>query len=321
MQLVRALSTAAAILLLAGLLPRSSTAQGIIVNVYPREAATDTALVAELARREAERKGVPMLADTALARVSRQAQARIGRWSRVTDTTAAQLWGRGRQSLLPGASFSPGTERTEVYTELAQEVSGGWRFVLGTALAIQTAERDEDEPGAQQEDGETDPATGFRRFLAGGGNVSLAAMRPLGMQVGTYHSQLIVLTPRGWANVPTLGATDDVSDFGGEISAEYLYLRYARTFDQNGALTARPDLPFLTASLRGGVVMGTHPFYRSIGHSDERLFPYVVPRVSLQFANGVRLGAAYFYGFGTFRQHERIRLQINVDPGVERQRR
>lgn len=206
-------------------------------------------------------------------------------------------------------------DRAEIYTELAHALTGGWRVALGTALAVERDAAEDDDPAVAQDAGDaTAGATGFRRFLAGGGNLSLSAMRPVAMQSHTYDSQVLVFLPRLLANIPSLSATDGVDDFGAELAAEYQYLRYERSVQADGTLPARPEVPFLAASLRSGVVLGTNAFYRTVERGNESGFLYLVPKLNLQFQNGVKLGMAYFYAFGDFSEHEALTFQIAIAP-------
>jgi hypothetical protein len=300
--------------------PRVALAQGVIVNVYPRESVEQTVLDSTQAL-EATEAFIQL--DVGGKRTRRQTLAervlnRARKWRHMDDTMAARMWAARKSAILPAASVSPGSDRTAIYTELAEEVSGGWRFALGTALAVETDGTEETTPGTSQEDPVDDTETGFRRFLAGGGNLSFAAMRPFLQQNGTHSSQVLIALPRIWANVPALDATDAVDDFGGEVAAEYQYLRYARSLRADGTYTDMPELPFLTLQIRTGLVMGTNAFYRTIGHSDEKMFLYGVPTLNLQFQNGVRLGVSYFYGFGAFSDQENLRFHLTLAPKKER---
>lgn len=187
--------------------------------------------------------------------------------------------------------------------------------MLATALAVETNAEEEEDATTQQEEGgeEPDPSTGFRRFVSGGGNLSFGAMRPLALKQGQTNDHVIVATPRVWANIPTLSNADAVEDFGGELSAEYMYLRYTRHMTPGG-LSDKPEMPFFALQVRTGLVMGTNSFYRTIGHADESLFLYTVPSLNLQFDNGVKLGVSYFYGFGNFSDHENLRFHITLVP-------
>lgn len=292
-------------------------AQGVLVPLYTRDAAT-------LQRNRAARLDgeANALADgprkTELQDKADNERSRTYTgFTRVTDLEAAAMWGSPRAALLPAARVSPGTDRTALYTELGQAVSGGWRFVLATALAVETDTDDEEgEPAAQQagEETEDDPSTGFRRFVSGGGNLSLAAMRPVAMRTGGTSDHVVVALPRAWANIPTLSDADGVEDFGGEVAAEYSYLRYARPMTTAGTLAAKPELPFLMLQVRTGAVMGTSSFYRTIGHADRNAFLYTVPSLNLQFENGVKLGVSYFWGFGDFSEHENLRFHVTLAP-------
>lgn len=315
----------------------------LIVNVYPREVAerqqTEAANDPQLIERQHQRfttalqqavraenpavQNVTALdsaaldslylesAEIALIREQsyRQEAARSSgyRWGGLSNDEAAELW--PKMSLLPAASVSPGSDRTALFTELAQALSGGWRFSLATALAVETKE---DEEAAEDEasDEAADAETGFRRFLAGGGNLSLAATRPMALRGGTFTNQLLFFSPRVWSNLPTLSDADAIEDFGGEIGAEYQYLRYARSRSSD----TRPELPFFAVQVHTGLVLGTNDFYRTIGHADERMFVYTVPTLNLQFENGVKLGVSYFYAFGDFSDHENLRFHIALSP-------
>lgn len=329
------------LLLLAGAMPLEAQ---ITVNVYPREVAErqrsdpqlptrqrqrfTSALQQAVRRQDSTVANVTTLDSAAIAsqyldvsevtaireQSFRQEAARSSgyRWSDLSNDEAADIW--PKLGLLPSASVSPGSDRTALFTELAQTLSGGWRFSLATALAVETdGDDDQEESATTQQDGgdqTTDAETGFRRFLAGGGNLSLTATRPLALRGGTFTNQLLYFSPRVWSNLPALSDADAVDDFGGEISAEYQYLRYAR----RRSTDTKPDLPFLGFQVHTGWVLGTNSFYRTIGHANERMFVYTVPTLNLQFENGVKLGVAYFYAFGDFAEHENLRFQITLSP-------
>lgn len=314
------------------------------VNVYPREVAerrrTDATDNPQLAARQQQRfttalqeaaraqeqggRNVTGLDSAALAQQLDSAEiaqireqafgqeaARNGYgWGTVSQDEAADLW--PKLSLLPSASVQPGSDRTALFTELAQTLSGGWRFSLATALAVETGgENDEaSEAEGDEADQDADARTGFRRFLAGGGNLSLTATRPIALRGGTFANQLLFFSPRIWSNIPTLKGADAVDDFGGEIAGEYQYLLYPRIRSTDPL----PDLPFLALQVHTALVLGTNSFYRTIGHDDERMFAYTVPSLNLQFNNGVKLGVAYFYAFGDFSEHENLRFQIGLSP-------
>lgn len=304
------------LLCLLAIRPIPVAAQGVTVPLYTREVQRGTTareselrFMADETRDSTEKSRLTNAADRVRARA-------FNTLTRLNDEEAAALWASPSASLLPSARVSPGTDRTALYTELGQAVSGGWRFVLGTALAVETTDEDEGgEAGAQQNgEKEEDPSTGFRRFVTGGGNLSFAAMRPLALQRGESSDHLIVGLPRIWANIPTLSDADGVEDFGGEIAGEYIYQRYARPMTPGGTLADKPELPFLTLGVRTGVVMGTSDFYRTVGHTDESAFLYTVPSLNLQFENGVRLGVSYFWGFGDFAEHENLRFHVTLAP-------
>jgi hypothetical protein len=250
-----------------------------------------------------------------LAEARRAAAEKVRRGGLLTDLDAARVWAR-TDGILPAASVSPGVERAAVYAELGEALSGAWRFVLGTALAVETAEQTDEAGTAQVEESDL----GFRRFLAGGGSVSFAAMRPVAMHSGSYADQLLFAVPRLWTNMPTLTPAEGINDYGGEMAAEYQYRRYARRMLVPGdTLGSRAETPFLILQVRGGLVSGSNPFYRAIGRSELSSFPYVVPTLNLQFENGVRIGASWFYGFGAFTEHEALRFHVTLAP-VSRER-
>lgn len=296
--------------------PAPAEAQGVLVPLNTRDV---------LVRQRARVQQADAQVATAAAGQRQEAQTRADRerdrdygwFTRLNDLEAAELWASPRGSLLPAARVSPGTDRTALYTELAQAVSGGWRFVLGTALAVETDadEEDETEGGdltAQQAE-EEDPSTGFRRFVSGGGNLSFAAMRPLSMMSSGGSDHVIVAIPRVWANIPTLSDTEGVEDFGGELAGEYSYLRYARKL-VGDTLSTKPELPFMTLQVRAGWVMGSNAFYRTIGHTDQSMFLYTVPSLNLQFDNGVKVGVSYFWGLGDFTEHENLSFHVTLAP-------
>jgi hypothetical protein len=126
---------------------------------------------------------------------------------------------------------------------------------------------------------------------------------------------MLFLIPRVWTNVPTLSSTDDVRAFGGEAAAEYQYLRFKQKW--NGSeLDARSETPFLALQVRVGVVGGSRAFYGSIGRKSG-IFIYTVPTINLSLTDEVRVGAAFFYGFGALRRHENLRFHITLNPKRE----
>jgi hypothetical protein len=299
----------------AAMVPERAPAQGVTLTLYPRAVVEDSA---RLAAALPAGKRLVDLSDSqkvvAVARIDTAVQT-LRSWRSLTDSAASTLWQTKPIALLPAANLTPGTDRAEIYTELAHALTGGWRVVLGTALAVEGGAAADGDPNTAQEPSETtDGATGFRRFLAGGGNLSLTAMRPMAMRSRTYHSEVLVALPRLLANIPSLSATDGVDDFGAELAAEYQYLRYARHVLADGSLSETPQVPFLAASLRSGVVFGTNAFYRTMDRGNKSGFLYLVPKLNLQFDNGVKFGAAYFYGFGTFKEHEALTFQITIAP-------
>lgn len=127
----------------------------------------------------------------------------------------------------------------------------------------------------------------------------------------TAHA--LILSPRIWANLPALSDAQGVNDFGGEVAVDYQYRRYER----GAPSTTRADnaqVAFLTISTRVSLAGGTSAFHQTIGRSSSSLLPYVSPALNLNFQNGVRVGASYFYPFGALREHENLRFSITVAP-------
>jgi len=299
----------------------TSAAQGTIVNTYPRAISpssprpfTDT----ERARLRSryQNQYVNLSAGQIQDSIEKRQANRAPRfWNSLAgELEAAKFWGTDAVALLPGASLSPGGKETSLYAELAAALSGGWRFALGTTLAVSTSEESaQDGATTAAVDDEQKKDIGFKRFLAGGGNVALAGFRPIGIANQGSGTHLVMFLPRIWANVPTLSDAEGINDFGGEAGIEYQYQRYERTVTGD-VLANRAAAPFLVFRTRFATAAGTHAFNRTIGRDRFSLFPYTVPSLDLTFTNGVKLGVSYFYGFGQLSEHEGLRFHIIVAP-------
>lgn len=291
----------------------ASTAQSqIIVQTYPRRAEPapfDTAAIAaalkvlNLELTDAQRSRLRSLTEAADAE-----SGEFLKWHRFSTTSqAAEFWGSNKVSLLPATRLSPGSDETTIFTELAAALSGGWRFVLATALAVGEEREDDDTLApADQEN------AAFSRFIGGGGNLSFAAARPIGTAAGGASAHLLFLTPRAWGNLANFGLSDDVTNFGAEMAMEYHYQRYEQKF-VSGALGPRAESPFLVLTVRAGNVYGSKPFYDGLGRKSGT-FLYTVPSVILSFRDDVRVGVSYFWAFGALREHEKLRFHVTLNP-------
>jgi hypothetical protein len=232
---------------------------------------------------------------------------------------AAKVWG-SQVRVLPSATLSPGSKDASLFTELGAQLSGGWRFVLGTTLSVETgsgSDQTSDEVVPAQDDSDPEEASDreFRKFVAGGGNVSLAAMRPFGRWTGDLGTHLLFFVPRAWANIPALGSAENVSNFGGELIAEYQYQRYGNrpvastATDQNNE-----PLPFLTFHVDVGIAHGTRSFFRGIGRTNRSAFAFVSPSLSFLVQDQVKLGVSYFFGPNDFRSHQNLSVSLSVVP-------
>ncbi|MBV9108823.1 MAG: hypothetical protein JO306_05425, partial [Gemmatimonadetes bacterium] len=226
--------------------------------------------------------------DTTHATADSEHKLRVG----LTEHIAGNVWS-GAVSILPTSTLSPGSKDASLFTELAAQISGGWRFVLGTTLQVPTGNDSTAAASSASASTTADASRDkeFRKFVAGGGNLSLAAMRPVGLWNRDFGSHLLFVLPRLWANVPALSNSENVTNFGGEVAAEYQYQRYARTvaqLDDPNDTTA--PTPFLIFQITSGIVHGTNSFYRGIGRTNHHVFAYVSPTVSFVVQDQVKLG-------------------------------
>jgi hypothetical protein len=235
-------------------------------------------------------------------------------WTGFDQGGAARFWQTRPVELLASATLAPGSEQTALFTELVGVLSGAWRVGLGTALAVGLARGsdgtvdEEPDPGDADDDG----SAAFRRFLAGGGNLSLAGYRPLLIGNASSSSHLVLLIPRAWVDIPTLSSTERVESFGAEMAAEYQYHRYRSEWVDDSL--SRSEVPFLTLHARLAAATGPRAFHHALGRSTSRPLLYTVPTLNLNFAEGVRVGASFFYGFGSLQRHETIRLHLTIAP-------
>jgi len=130
-----------------------------------------------------------------------------------------------------------------------------------------------------------------------------------------FGNHLMFVMPRAWANVPSLGNAENVSNFGGELAVEYQYERYSRTVAQSEDKNdTTPPTPFLIFQLTSGLVHGTNSFYRGIGRSEERMFAYIAPSLSFVVQDQVKLGVTYFFGPNELRGHQNLRVNLSIVP-------
>lgn len=290
--------------------PVTSRGQTIVVVPQPRTS-IGTALVDSI-------RGARNEFATALANRAAIAAPSVARRATfpLTETQAAEVWGN-QVRVLPSATLSPGSKDAALFTELGAQLSGGWRFVLGTTLSVDTeAEAGDPTEGEEDEEAAEEEATDreFRKFVAGGGNVSLAAMRPFGRWNRGLGTHLLFVVPRGWANIPALGNAENVSNFGGEVVVEYQYQRYGNRPAENARADSADVLPFLTFHVDAGIAHGTRSFYRGIGRTNRSAFAFVAPTLSFMVRDQVKLGVTYFFGPSDFRSHQNLSISLSVVP-------
>lgn len=296
------------------LLPAEGAAQSILAIPRPR---------AQIVERLAN--------DTRALAPAAQAKARVNAvrtdrswwdWDLIADEVqGAEFWASQKVALLPGSSLSLGSDKAALYSEMAAVHSGAWRFAVGTTLAVATDGEEDDagedgngDGGAAQVGEEAETPSGFQKFVAGGGNLSLAALRPIGLRNGDYNSQLLFAIPRAWVNIPSLNDAADVNDYGGELALEYHYQRYARSLERTAAELDTTDAPFFTLQLRGGVVHGSSSFFRTIGRAEEKLFVYLAPTAQFIIQDKIKVGVTTFIGPRDFREHRGVRVNFAIVP-------
>lgn len=270
--------------------PHSGSAQSLLV-IPDLSRGVDTIAVAEIARAKSLVDNANNANKAALSEADARAAVRgvlePGRWDidlvgEMRPEISKQFWGEARSGILPGSSIGLGSGSAAIYTEIGHVLSGTFRFAVGTTVAIAEGDEDEAQQGAQQQ---ADTPPGLNRFIAGGGSVSLQALRPIWLiQAGTYNRLAVVAAPRVWANLPQLTSAKNVDDYGWDASTTLLYQRH-----QNDTS------PFLTVELRGGVVAGSSAFYQGIGHDAASKFVYLAPTVTVAIAHQVNIGASYFW--------------------------
>jgi hypothetical protein len=221
-------------------------------------------------------------------------------WNGLDHEQAIAFWGEKPARLLPGSSLALGSKSAALYSEIAGIVSGTTRFAVGTTISSAVKEQ----PDSAETDG-SDTRAGFQRFVAGGGNLSLAATRPLAVLLGNHTTHFLYMTPRGWVNVPTLSDAENIEDLGGEIAGEYQYHRRAMPADST---------PFFVVSVRGGLVRGSDQFYNTIGLKNHGSwgFWYVAPTGTFIVAEKVQLGITWLMGPKDLQRQGRVRLNLSL---------
>jgi hypothetical protein len=189
--------------------------------------------------------------------------------------TSQRFWGEARSGILPGANLGLGSDNAAIYTELGHVLSGSWRVAVGTTISATDTDSDSTE---------TERNPSLDRFIAGGGSLSIQALRPLFLfEWWDMNRGAIILAPRAWVNIPTLSSADGVDDYGGELGVAAIYQR------QNNA-----NQPFLTAEMRFGWVAGSNAFYAGIGDADASNFVYWAPSLTLSVIDQVNIGVSTF---------------------------
>lgn len=214
----------------------------------------------------------------------------------ISSCASEVFWAEERKSLLPGSSVGVGTGRAAIYTEIGKVLSGAWRFSAGTTLSV--AARD----SAGSTEPEQKPATtGFGRFVAGGGNLSLQGIRPLVLaNFGEHTGGALLFLPRAWLNVPELSSAEGISDYGGEAAASVLLQR-------------RDNLrnPFLSLEVRGGIVVGSSEFYETIGRTGQESFSYLAPSLTFALQDQVNIGVSTFIS-SAFKNQKTVTLRLTL---------
>jgi hypothetical protein len=242
-----------------------------------------------------------------------QAKIQTRRAFVITDEDEGVLfWNHQPTELLVGSRFAFAEEEATLHSELVAVLSGAWRFSVGSTLSVNATGGDGGEEG--EEAGAADEADAgdatekaFKTFLAGGGNLSLQAVRPLLARSGGYNAQFLFLTPRAWVNIPTIGVSENVDNGGAELGAE---VQYHRLRTDDGA-------PFLVLQVRGGLAFGTSKFHESIGRTEHSPFAYVAPALNFVIQNRVKIGVLGFFGPDSFDEMPRFRVNFEV-LGAER---
>lgn len=256
-------------------------------------------------------KGVVEVAGEGRTKKSATIQDVFFKWVPPISSEASQVfWEENQKALLPGSSIGLGTGRGALHTELGQVLSGAWRFSAGTTLAVA---KDDSEETTDPADGET--SSGFGRFVAGGGNLSLQGIRPFILaNLGEHSGAALLFIPRAWLNVPELSSATGISDYGGEAAASVLFQR--RDNKQN---------PFLTVEVRGGVVAGSTEFYETVGRTKHEKFAYVAPSLTFTLQDQVNIGVSTFIS-SAFKDAKTMTLRLTLrnkggDPAELRQER
>lgn len=224
-------------------------------------------------------------------------QCLVVEWLPPLSPEASEIfWTERRKSLLPGSGIALGTGRGAVYTELAEVLSGSWRFSTGTTLAV--AAGDSATPAESEA---KQVSTAFGRFVAGGGNLALQGTRPLVLaNFGEHTGGALLLIPRVWLNVPELSSADGISDYGGEAAASILLQRR----DNNSN-------PFLNFEVRGGIVIGSTEFYETIGRTEHERFAYLAPSLTFALQDQVNFGVSTFIS-RAFKDEKTVTLRLNL---------
>lgn len=214
----------------------------------------------------------------------------------ISSDASEVFWTENRRSLLPGSSIGLGTNRGAINTELAEVLSGAWRFSAGTTLAV----------AANDTAAATDPtsqeiSSGFGRFVAGGGNLSLQGIRPLVLaNFGEHTGGALLFIPRVWLNVPELSSATGISDYGGEAAGSILLQRRDNLHN-----------PFLSFEVRGGIVVGSSEFYDTIGRTDRESFAYLAPSLTFTLQDQVNIGVSTFIS-GAFKSEKTMTLRLTL---------
>lgn len=229
----------------------------------------------------ANEEGARAAETAAAAALSDPARWDIDLVGEMSPATSERFWGEAQSGILPGSTIGLGSGNAAIYTEVGHVLSGAWRLSVGTTVAVAEEEVNE-EPEAQQQD---ETPLGLNRFIAGGGSLSLQALRPIWLiQAGQYSRLGVIGIPRAWVNLPQLTSAENVDNYGWEAAASVLYQR-----QQNDST------PFLTIELRGGLAAGSEAFYQGIGHDDASSFVYLAPTVTISVVDQVNIGASYFW--------------------------
>lgn len=188
------------------------------------------------------------------------------------------FWGESRASVLPGVTFGFGSDRGAIYTELGKVLSGPWRVSVGTVLAVAN-----DDAKAPADTDSEELSSGFARFVAGGGNLSLQGSRAIITAKSAYNGAVLLFAPRGWLNVPQLSSATGITDYGGEAAVSLLLQR-----------RDNKNKPFLAFELRSGIVAGSDDFYETVGRISNKPFTYLAPTLTFALQDQVNIAVSSF---------------------------